>query len=124
MRVRVYRLALEAVQVTVRESLLKVPRSPLTGLLSSFVVIRRWTETPRNGCRHHVRRSGRVRPRTVRSSIRRRRRATPRLVDASVNTERRWRWHCVCAHCAFRAVVCAVALLHDDGRGLGITHWS
>ena len=26
------------------------------------------------------------------------------------------------AHCAFRAVACAVALLHDDGRGLGIAH--
>lgn len=26
------------------------------------------------------------------------------------------------AHCAFRAVGGAIALLHDDGRGLGIAH--
>jgi hypothetical protein len=108
------------VQVTVRESILLLPLSPLTGLLSSFVVIWRWTETPRSGCLHHVRRSGLVGPRTIRGSVRRRRRAT-RLVDASVNTVR-----CGCtvgaAHCAFRAVGGAVALLHDDGRGLGIAH--
>lgn len=29
-------------------------------------------------------------------------------------------WHS--AYCAFRAVGGAVALLHDDGRGLGIAH--
>jgi hypothetical protein len=63
-------LDLKAVQVTVRESILLLPLSPLTGLLSSFVVIRWWTETPRNGCRHHVRRSGLVRPR-IRGTVRR-----------------------------------------------------